>query len=278
MNYASTKMSEMSEMSARLPQERDIFVRTGDGEAAPMVRDLFQALAVPTAPTQDEAALHRTNLLMAELFVAVLGIDQEVRFSGTPAWTSLCRTIGFGMALDLLELCRLRELGLHGDRGDPHFTADKGAALVRQVNEISKHCSRAAPVVGWPLEDLAYAIVDLFGPETTRTGMQLSIDHVRMPPMHAHVVSVVALRRLLAILRRRYETRAAGPVGMSVTKAGNEVTLIVTDQAYRGAPADDGLRNGLIRFAGSIDASFLCQYPDNHTESITMRFNLPAPK
>ena len=231
---------------------------------------------MPPAPTQDEAALHRTNLLMAELFVTALGVDQEVRFSGTPAWTSLCRTISFGMALDLLELCRLRELGLHGDRNDPHFTADKIAALVRQVNEISKYSSRSAPVVGWPLEDLVYALADLLSPEEMRTELQLGIDHVRMPPMHTHVVSVVALRLFLAILRRRHETRAAGPIKVSVTKAGNEVTLIVTDHAYRGAHADHGLRNGLMRFSGSIDASFLCQRPSDHAESITMRFNLPA--
>jgi hypothetical protein len=157
-----------------------------------MVRDLFQALAVPPAPTQDEAALHRTNLLMAELFVAALGNDQEVRFSGTPAWTLLCRTIGFGIALDLLELCRLRELGLHGAGRDADFAADKIAALVRQVSEISKYSSRAAPVIGWPLEDLVYALVELLGPETARTELRLSIDHVRMPAVHAHVVSMAA--------------------------------------------------------------------------------------
>ncbi|HTJ88792.1 MAG TPA: hypothetical protein VL356_01250 [Acidocella sp.] len=271
MNYMST---EMTETSAKLPERNDIIIRNGDGEAVPMVRDLFQALAVSPAPTQDEAALHRTNLLMAELFVAALGIDQEVRFAGTPAWTLLCRTIGFGIALDLLELCRLRERG----GSDPDFTADKIAALARQVGDISKYSSRAAPVIGWPLEDLVYALVERLGPETARTELRLSIDHVRMPAIHAHVVSMVALRQLLAILRRRYETRAAGPIGMSVSKAGNEVTLIVVDHAYRGAPGDDGRRNGLMRFGGSIDASFLCRCPDAHTESITMRFDLPALK
>ena len=270
MNYMST---ETSETSATLPGGNDI-IRNGGAEAAPIVRDMFQALAVPPAPTQDEAALHRTNLLMAELFITALGIDQEVRFSGTPAWTLLCRTIGFGIALDLLELCRLRELW----GSDPDFTADKIAALVRKVSDISKYSSRAAPVVGWPLEDLVYALVERLGPETARTEMRLGIDHVRMPATHAHVVSMVALRLLLAILRRRYETRAAGPIALSVTKAGNEVTLIVADHAYRGAPGDDGRRNGLTRFGGSIDASFLCQCPDDHTESITMRFDLPALK
>src|SRR6202044_2215557 len=102
------------------PMEPNRLIR-GDAEAAPLVQGVFRVLAVP--PTQDEAALRRTNLLMGELLVAALGIDQEMRLSGTPAWISLCRTISFGMALDLLELCRLRELGLHADRNDPHFTA-----------------------------------------------------------------------------------------------------------------------------------------------------------
>jgi hypothetical protein len=271
MNYVST------EMSAKTPKKSDIFIRNGDDAATVlMVQDLFQVLAMPPAPTQDEAARHRTNLLMADLFVTALGIDQEVRFSEPQPWTSLCRTMSFGMALDLLELCRLRELGWHGDRDDPHFTVDKIAALVRQVNDISKYSSRNAPAVGWPLEDLVYALVDLLGPEEKTTQMQLGIDHIRMPPMHAHVVSVVALRLFLAILRRRYETRAAGPIEVSMTKAGNEVKLIVTDHAYRGVHTDDGLRNGLMHFSGSIDASFLCQRPSNYTESVTMRFNLPA--
>jgi hypothetical protein len=146
------------------------------------------------------------------------------------------------------------------------------------VSDISKYSSRAAPVIGWPLEDLVYALVELLGPETARTELRLSIDHIRMPATHAHVVSMVALRLLFAILRRRYDTRAAGPLGMSVTKGANEVTLIITDHAYRGTRADDGRRNALMRFGGSIDASFLCQCPDEHTESITMRFNLPALK
>jgi hypothetical protein len=276
MNHVST---ELSEMSAALPPESEVFVRNGEDAAAlPVVQDLFQALAMPPAPTQDEAALHRTDLLMAELFVTALGIDQEVRLSGPPAWTSLCRAISFGMALELLELCRLRELGARGDRNDPHFAADKIAALVRQVNEIGNYSSRAAPVVGWPLEDLIYALAGLLGPEETRTEMLLGIDHVRMPPMHAHVVSLVALRLVLAVLRSRYETHAAGPIQVSVSKAGNEVTLIVTDHAYRGAPADHGLRDGLVRFSGSIGASLLCQRPGDHGESITLRFGLPVLK
>ena len=269
MNYVST------EIAAALPQEPDIFVREAESAVAvPVVQDLFQALAMPQAP-QDEAALHRTNLLMAELFTTALGVDQEVRFAGTPAWASLCRTMGFGMALELLELCRLRELRLHGDSNDPHFTADKIAALVRQVNEISKYSSRTAPVIGWPLEDLVYGLADLLSSES-RPEMQLSIDHVRMPAMHAHVVSVVVLRLFLAILRSRHETRAGGQIGVSVTKVGNEVTLIVTDHAYRGVPMDDGLRNGLLRFGGSIEASLLWQCPDTHCESVTMRFDLPV--
>lgn len=269
----------MSEMSVKLPQKSDIFIRNGDDAAtALVVQDLLQVLAMPPAPTQDEAALHGTNLLMAELFVTVLGIDQEVRFSDRPAWTSLCRAMSFGMALDLLELCRLRELRWHGDHNEPHFTADKIAALVRQVNDIATHPSRTVPVVGWPLEDLVYALADLLGPEEMTTEMQLGIDHIRIPPMHAHVASVVALRLFLAILRRRYETRAAGPIGVSMTKAGNEVKLIVTDHAYRGLHADDGLLNGLMRFSGSIDASFLRQRPSDYTESVTMRFTLPTLK
>ena len=259
MNYMSTEMSDMS---------------ADDGAVAAMAPGVFQVLA----PAQDAAVLRRTNQMMAELFVTALGVDQEVRLAGTPAWTSLCRTISFGMALDLLELCRLRELGAHEDRNDPHFTADKIAALVRQVNDIGKYSSRTAPVIGWPLEDLLYALADLLGAGETRTAMRFGIDHVRMPPMHAHVVSLVALRLFLAILRRRYEVRAAGPIGVSVTKAGNEVTLVVTDHAYRGAPGDQSLRHGLIRFGGSIEASFLCRQVDAHTESVVMRFTLPTLK
>ncbi|HEY1856273.1 hypothetical protein [Acidocella sp.] len=270
MNYMNT------DLPANLPQEPDIFIRSADAAAAaPVAKDLFQALAVPPAPTLDEAALHRTNLLMAQLFVTALGIDQEVRLSGLPAWTSLCRTTSFGMALDLLELCNLRELGLHGDRNDPHFDADKVAALIGQINEISKYSSRTAPVVGWPLEDLAYALADLLGPAETRIEVQVSVDHIRMPPVQAHVVSVTALRLFLAILRRRHETRGAGPVGLSVTKVADEVTLIVTDHACRGGHEDGGLRKQLMRFGGSIDASFLWQTPDEHAESVTMRFTLP---
>jgi hypothetical protein len=240
------------------------------------VGDFFQVLAVPPASSHAEGDLHRTNLVMAELFVTALGIDQEVRLSGTPAWTSLCRTISFGMALDLLELCNLREMGLHGDRADPHFAADKIAALIRQVNEISNYSSRAAPVVGWPLEDLAYALADLLSPAEARIEVQASIDHVRMPPLQAHVVSTVALRLLLAILRRRHETRASGPIGLSVTKDTHEVTLIVTDHAWRKASGEDpGLRKLLLRFASSIDASFLCRTPAEHTETVAMRFSLP---
>ena len=269
MNYMNT------DVSAELPREPDIFVRSGDAAAAaPAVKDLFQVLAVPPAPTENEAALHRTNLLMAELFVTALGIDQEVRFSGSPAWTSLCRTISFGLALDLLELCKLRELGLHGDRNDPHFDADKIAALIRQVNDISKYSSRTMPAVGWPLEEFACALADLLGPAGAQTEVRASIDHVRMPPAQAHVVSVVALRLFLAILRRRHETRAAGPVGLSVTKAADEVTLIVTDHAYRGGPADEALRKWLMRLGASIDAGFVCRTPNEYVESVTMRFNL----
>ena len=113
MNYVNT---EIPDVSAKLPLASDRLIR-GD----------------------DEAALRRTNLLMGELFVAALGVDHEMRSSGTQAWISLCRTISFGMALDLLELCRLRELGLRDDRNDPHFTEDKISALVRQVNDIAKY-------------------------------------------------------------------------------------------------------------------------------------------
>jgi hypothetical protein len=262
MNHMNTELSDMSAMSA------------GDGAAAAMPPGMVQVLA----PAQDAAALHRANQMMAELFVAALGIDQEVRFSGTPAWTLLCRTMSFGMALDLLELCRLRELGAREDRNDPHFMADKIGALVRQVNDIAKYSSRTAPVIGWPLEDLFYALAELLGAEETQTAMRFGIDHIRMPPMHAHVVSLVALRLFLAILRRRYEVRAVGPIGVSVTKAGNEVTLVVSDHAYRGAPAAQSVHQGLIRFGGSIEASFLCRHADEHTESVTMRFTLPTLK
>ena len=268
MNYVN------AEVPARLPQEPDIFIRKADA-VAPAAKDLFQVLAMPPSPTQDEAALHRTNLLMAELFVTALGIDQEVRLSGPPAWAALCRTVSFGLALDLLELCNVRELGLHGDRNDPHFATDQAAALIRQVNDISKYSSRTAPVVGWPLEDLAYALSDLLGPAEARTEVQAAIDHIRMPPAQAHVVSVVALRLFLAILRRRHETRAAGPIALSVTKAAGEVTLIVTDHASRGGHVDAAVRQQLMRLGACIEASFMRQTPNEYTESITMRFNLP---
>lgn len=267
-----------AEASMQLPLEPDLFVREIEesglsGSEIQSATDFFQILTTP--PAYDAGHLHQTNLVMAELFVTALGVDQEVRVSGTPAWTALCRTISFGMALDLLELCSLREMGRDPEQADPAFSADRIAALIRQVNDISKCSSRAAPVVGWPLEDLAYSLADLLGPAEMRAQVQAGVDHVRMPPLQAYVVISVALRLFLAILRRRHGSRAAGPIGLSVSKAGDEVTLTVTDHAWRGAHDDRGLRKLLMRFAANIDASFIVRNPQEHVELVVMRLNLP---